>query len=136
VSADVELVRRAIDAHNRGGEELYASYDEFFDPEFEFVPMTVGVVGSADRMTYRGREGLRRFYEDRADAFGGGEVHVRSLEPVGDAVIAYALSTARGRVSGAAVEEEIALVYWTRGGKLLRIQGFRSRNEALEAAGA
>ena len=78
--------------------------------------MIVGTAGS-DRVTYRGREGLEQYYRDRAEAFGGGEVHIRSLESLGDAVVVRARSTARGRASGASVEEDVALVYWCREGK-------------------
>jgi ketosteroid isomerase-like protein len=131
-----ELVRRLFDAHNRGGDALIDLYDEIFDPEFEFTPITVGAVGSGGRVTYRGRDGMERYYRERAEAFDGGEVHIRSLEAAGDAVLVHARSTARGRISGATVEEDIALVYWVRNGRVLRGQAFRSPADALEAARA
>jgi ketosteroid isomerase-like protein len=136
VSETVELVRRVLDAHNRGADVLLDAYDEVFDPDFEFTPVTVGTVGSPERVTYRGRDGMERYYRDRAEVFAEGEVHIRSLEPAGDAVVVYARSTARGRASGAAVEEDIALVYWVRDGKVVRGEAFRSDRDALEAAGA
>jgi ketosteroid isomerase-like protein len=136
VSDAEELVRRLMDAHNRGADVLLAAFDDLFDPDFEFKPMTVGTVGSPERVTYRGREGMERYYLERAEAFGSGEVHIRSVEPAGDAVIVHALSTARGRVSGATVEEDIALVYWARDGRLIRGEAFRSGRDAREAAHA
>jgi ketosteroid isomerase-like protein len=137
VSEAGELVRRVMDAHNRGGADaLLEVFDDIFDPDFEFRPATVGTFGSAERNTYRGREGMERYYRDRAEAFDGGEVHIRTEEPAGDAVIVHARSTARGRASGATVEEDIMLVYWARDGRLVRGEVFRSRGEALEAAGA
>ena len=132
-----ELVRRVMDAHNQGGGDvLLDAFDDIFDPDFEFRPLTVGTFGSRERVTYRGREGMERYYRDRAEAFGGGEVHIRSIECVGDAVIVHARSTARGRASGATVEEEIALVYWARDGRLVRGEVFRSGRDAREAARA
>jgi ketosteroid isomerase-like protein len=137
VSEAEKLVRRLFDAHNRGGgDALLELFDDVFDPGFEFRPMTVGTFGSPERATYRGRDGLARYYRERAEAFDGGEVHIRSLEPAGDAVIAHARSTARGRASGATVEEEIALVYWARDGRLIRGEVFRSARDAREAAHA
>jgi ketosteroid isomerase-like protein len=136
VSEAGELVRRVMDAHNRGGDVLLDAFDDIFDPDFEFRPMTVGTFGSQERATYRGRDGLARYYRERAEAFGGGEVHIRSIEPAGDAVIVHARSTARGRASGATVEEDIALVYWARDGKLIRGEAFRSDRDAREAAHA
>jgi ketosteroid isomerase-like protein len=135
VSDAEDLVRRAVDAHNRGGEALLDAFEELFASDFEWRPITVGTGGS-ERATYRGREGVERFYRERAEAFGGGEVHIRSLEPLGDAVVVHARSTARGRASGAMVEEDISLVYWCRDGRLIRLEAFRSPHDALEAAGA
>jgi ketosteroid isomerase-like protein len=137
VSDGEELVRRVMDAHNRGGADaLLEVFDDIFDPDFEFRPATVGTFGSSERSTYRGREGMERYYRDRAEAFGGGEVHIRSFEPAGDAVIVHARSTARGRVSGATVEEDIVLVYWARDGRLVRGEVFRSHRDAREAVHA
>jgi ketosteroid isomerase-like protein len=137
VSEAEELVRRLFDAHNSGGGDvLLEAFDEIFDPDFEFKPRTVGTFGSLEPATYRGREGMERYYRERAEAFGGGEVHVRSVEPTGDAVIVHARSTARGRASGATVEEDIALVYWVRDGKLVRGEVFRSARDAREAIDA
>jgi len=132
-----ELVRRLLDAHNRGGgDALLDIYDDLFDADAEWKPLIVGVVGFPERVIYRGRAGMERYYCERAEAFGGGEVHIRSLESAGDAVIVHARSTARGRVSGADIEEDISLVYWVRGGKIVRGQAFRSREDAVEAAHA
>ena len=63
-------------------------------------------------------------------------MHIRSLETLGDAVVVRARSTARGRASGASVEEDISLVYWHRDGKVVRLEVFRSHQDALEAARA
>jgi ketosteroid isomerase-like protein len=136
VSEAAELVRRVMDAHNRGADVLLDAFDDIFDPDFEFRPMTVGTFGSPNRATYRGRAGVERYYRDRAEAFAGGEVQIRSLEPVGEAVIVHARSTARGRASGATVEEDIALVYWARDGRLVQGEAFRSGRDAREAVHA
>jgi ketosteroid isomerase-like protein len=59
------------------------------------------------------------------------------VEPTGgNAVIVHARSTARGRASGATVEEDIALVYWVRDGRLVRGEVFRSARDAREATRA
>jgi ketosteroid isomerase-like protein len=135
VSDAEDLVRRMLDAHNQGEEALFEAFDELFDPDVEWSPIIVGTAGS-ERVTYRGRDGVERYYRDRAEVFGGGEVHIRSLESVGEAVIVRARSTAEGRASGASVEENVALVYWSRDGKLVRGAAFRSYDDALEAARA
>jgi ketosteroid isomerase-like protein len=137
VSEAEELVRRLFDAHNRGGgDALLDIYDDLFDADAEWRPLIVGGVGFPERVIYRGRAGLKRYYRERAEVFAGGEVHIRSVEANGDAVVVDALSTARGRVSGAAIEEDITLVYWVRDGRIVRGQAFGSRDDALEAARA
>jgi ketosteroid isomerase-like protein len=135
VSDAEELVRLMLDTHNQGGTALIDAFDDFFAPDLEWRPIIVGTAGS-ERVTYRGREGLERYYRERAEVFGGGEVHIRSIESLGDAVVVQARSTARGRASGASVEEDVSLVYWCRDGKLVRGEAFRSRADALEAARA
>ena len=128
-------MRRMLDAHNQGDDALFEAFDNFFAADLEWSPIIVGTAGS-DRVTYRGREGLEQYYRDRAEVFGGGEVHIRSLESLGDAVVVRARSTARGRASGASVEEDVALVYWCSEGRLVRGAAFRSYDDALEAARA
>ena len=130
-----DLVRRMLDVHNEAADGLADVFDDFFAPDAEWRPIIVGTAGS-ERVTYRGREGLERYYRDRAEVFGGGEVLIRSLESVGDAVVVQARSTARGRASGATVEEDVSLVYWCRDGRIVRGQAFRTRADALEAARA
>jgi ketosteroid isomerase-like protein len=135
VSDSEDLVRRMLDAHNEGVDVLLDAFDELFEADVEWSPIIVGTAGS-DRVKYRGREGVERYYRDRAEVFGGGEVHIRSLESVGDAVVVQARSTAQGRASGASVEEDVALVYWCRDGRIVRGAAFRTHGDALEAARA
>jgi ketosteroid isomerase-like protein len=135
VSDAEDLVQRMLDTHNESADGVVDAFDDFFAPDVEWRPIIVGTAGS-ERVTYRGREGLERYYRDRAEVFGGGEVHISSLESVGDAVVVQARSTARGRASGASVEEDVSLVYWCRDGRIVRGAAFRTHGDALEAARA
>ena len=131
------LVRRAIEAHNRGGDELLEAYDEMFHTDLEWHPMTVGVMGAPEGHSYRGREGMERFYAERAEVFATGAVEILSIEPAADdALLVRARSTATGRTSGVELDEDMSLVYWFREGRVARIRAFRSAEQALEAAGA
>jgi ketosteroid isomerase-like protein len=125
-----DLVRRVMDAHNTGAHAVLDAFEDCLSSNFEFRPITVGT----ERVTYRGREGVEHYYRERAEVFGAGELHIRSLEALGEAVVVQARSTARGRASGATVEEDISLVYWCRDGRLVRLEAFRSHQAALEAA--
>jgi ketosteroid isomerase-like protein len=129
-----EVVRRIFDYHNEDPEKFLAALDEFYDPEVEWTP---GVVGGLEGRSYRGYEGWRRYYADRGEVFGEGQVEVISCEPVGDDVIvAHIRSTGTGRGSGLATEHKIWSVSWFRDGRVVRQQIFLSHAEAMEAARA
>ena len=132
---NVDRVRHLLDLHNRlGGAALDEHYDEFFQADFEWVP---AVVGGLEGASYHGREGLRRYYAERDEAFVEGRVEVVSCEAVAeDVVVVLARSTGRGRASGAMIDEEVGLVCWLRDGKLQRERAYTSHAEALAAARA
>jgi ketosteroid isomerase-like protein len=80
---------------------------------------------------------LRRYYADREEAFGEGQVHVLDCEAVGDdAVVAHVLSTGVGRASGAVLEQELWMLIRIREGRVLRWHAFTGRSGAMEAARA
>jgi ketosteroid isomerase-like protein len=129
-----ELIRRLFERHNQSPEAFLASLEEFYDPEIEWTPV---VVGGLEGRSYHGYEGWQRYYTDREEVFGEGQVEVISCEPVGDDVIvAHIRSTGVGRGSGLATEHKIWSVAWFRDGRVFRQQVFTSRTQAYEAANA
>ncbi len=133
-SRNEELVRRVIDLHNQDPERVLASLEEFFDPE---IAWTTIVIGGLEGETYRGYEGLRRYYADRGDAFGPGDVEVLDCEPAGDDVLVlHVRDSGVGRTSGVSLDQEVWSAIRLRDGRVLRWLAFRSRAEAEEAARA
>jgi ketosteroid isomerase-like protein len=129
-----ERVRNLFDTHNQGPEAMLAALEEILDPDVVWTP---AVIGGLEGGSYQGYEGMRRYYADRAEAFGEGKVHVLHTEPIGaDVVIAHVLTTGTGRVSGALIEEELWMAMWLRDDRVLRWFAFPSRDAAIEAAGA
>jgi ketosteroid isomerase-like protein len=129
-----ERVRSLFEAHNRGPKMLLASIEEIFDPEIVWTP---AIIGGLEGGSYHGYDGLRQYYVDREDAFEGGRVEVIDAEAIGDdKVIAHVLSTGIGRVSKAALEQELWMFARLRGGRVLYWHAFTSRAAALEAAHA
>ena len=125
----VELVRRAMEAWNR--EDLDALIP-LSDPEVEFVSIFAGMEGR----TYRGYDGLRRYFDDMRDTWS--EFH-REIEGVTDAgggqvVVSFRL-LGIARASGVPVDERVTTVFRLRDGRLHRMVVYRDRDEALEAAG-
>jgi hypothetical protein len=133
-SRNEELVRRMCALHNQDPEKILASLEEFFDPGVQWSPI---IVGGLEVGTYHGYDGLRRYYADRGDAFGKGTVEVLGCEPVGDDVLVVNVrDSGIGRASGVSLDQELWSAIELRDGRVLRWDSFRSRGEAMEAAGA
>jgi ketosteroid isomerase-like protein len=130
---NVEIVRRVYDAAARGDT---ATVLALYDPEVEFDVARSPYRRVLGRDLYRGHEGLRVFFREYRDPWGNIEDDCEELIDAGEHVISVVTSRARGRASGAEVESTRQAGVWTiREGKIVRAVWFRTRAEALEAAG-
>ena len=127
---NAEVVRELLDAWNRGEfETVIAGLSE----EIEWVPVTVASVeGEA---TFRGRDGVREFFEQWSRTWERWELALEEYREVGDRVVALGRVHARGRGSGVELDQEAAYVFDLRAGELARGESFFSHDEALAAAG-
>jgi ketosteroid isomerase-like protein len=86
---------------------------------------------------FKGREAVGRFFGDWLSSFDRDArfdvKEARELER--GAVLIVADHHARGRASGVEVHTTVVWVYRLRGGKITHVEGFPSREEALEAVG-
>ena len=125
---NIEIVKQGFEALDRGGVEAML---ELIDPDFE---ATVPPELSVEPDTYRGHEGLRRYFA----AFEGLEdVRFEFVDAVaaGDKVVATMRLCAKGTDTGIEVEQ-LAYQLWTvRRGKAVRVEAFADKTAALEAAG-
>ena len=129
-----ERVLSLFAAHNEGPETILGSLEEIFDPEIVWTP---AIIGGLEGGSYRGYDGLRRYYADRDDVFEGGRVEVLECEAVDDgAVVARVLSTGTGRASGASLEQDLWMYIRIRDGRVVRWHAFNTRAEAMGAAHA
>ena len=129
---NVEIVRRVYDAAARRDA---ATVLDLYDPEVELDLSRLQVVGFMGQDVYRGHQGLRTFFREWHEAWENIEYDYDELIDAGEEVISVATRRGRGRVSGAEVELAVALVWTIREGRVVRVAWFRSRAEALEAAG-
>jgi ketosteroid isomerase-like protein len=84
---------------------------------------------------YQGHEGVRQFWRDALSVFGEVNLEVEELIDAGDQVVAVTRERAVGRASGVPVVS-IAVSVWTLAdGKVIQVQVFDDRLQALEAAG-
>jgi ketosteroid isomerase-like protein len=126
---NVEIVRAAYEAVNRGDLEGAISN---IAPEMEYVA-SGAVPGAAG--IFLGAEGVRRFIAGLWEEFEDPRADVRELIAADDKVLVSATARGRGKLSGAEARWNTWQLWTLRDGKLVRGQGFTSREEALEAAG-
>jgi uncharacterized protein len=126
---DVATVRDALTAFNSGD---LARILTLCDPQIEAeVPASI----SSEPDTYRGHEGIRRYFESFWDVMD--EIHFEGEQfaEAGESIVVDLRVTAKGRQTGILVEQRNAGVWMVRDGKVLGIRAYASFAEALEAAG-
>lgn len=129
---NVEVVRRVYEA---AGSRDAATVLSLYDSDVELDNTRLEIADDAGGI-YRGHDGLREFFRDWHQAWENVEYDYDELIDAGDdKVVAVVTRRARGRSSGAAVELHAALVWTLRNGRVARVVWFRTRQEALAAAG-
>lgn len=127
---NVEIMRAGMAAFEEGGVEALLA---FVHPEFE---MTTPANLAAEPDTYRGHDGMRRYFESFYDAMDEVSFAPSELIPAGDAVVVPMTLRARGRTTGIETEQAVVTTWWLRDGKAIRVDIFATFDEALEAAQA
>ena len=128
--SDVELLR---DGFAQLAEEGYESLLPLVHPEFE---MTTPPGIAAEPQTYRGTEGMRRWWESFYEVMDEVQVVPNEFHDAGAGrVVIAATLRATGQSSGLEVEQPAFLLVHLRDGQMHRIEFFFSLDEAL-ASGA
>jgi ketosteroid isomerase-like protein len=128
---NVEAIRRAADAYNRG--DVDAVLREI-DPKVEWHPLLQVLLGG-ETTVYRGHERVRELYRDIDEAFTEAQAELSEIRDLGERVVAIGHLRGRGRESGAETETAIAWVVDFKDGKAVRIREYLDPAEALEVAG-
>jgi ketosteroid isomerase-like protein len=126
---NVEMVRRAYEAFNRG--DLDGMVTDYA-PTFEYV--TTGTIPGVGGM-YRGAEGWLEFMRWFWSEFETPRVEIRELIEARDHVLASLTLRGRGKQSGVEASWDVWHVWTVQHGQVVRGQGFTSRQQALEFAG-
>jgi ketosteroid isomerase-like protein len=126
---NLEVVRRSVEAINRGDVEGALSYT---DPDGE---LHSAIVGGAEGSVYRGHDGFRRWYADVMQSFDELITELTEFRDLGEVVVAFGHIRARGRESGMELDTATGWVFTVRNRKVVRAEGFLSYDEALKAAG-
>jgi uncharacterized protein len=123
---NVEVVRRAF-AYEIYGVGGRAEAEAIFDPNVVMNPNDVG--------PYHGLDAMRDDFERWASAFEELEVSAEEFIDAGDRVLVTAYHRGRGRTSRVEVDGRFYEVYTLRDGRVVRIDEYVERAEALEAVG-
>ena len=126
---NVEVVRRGLDAFNRRDRTAWLAV---CDPEVEDVPPREW----PESDTTRGSEAVWDLYVENTAGWREGDAfeNVEMID-AGDKVVAHVRGEMRGKASGASVTWSYWQAVTFRNGKVLRLEWFADRNEALEAVG-
>jgi ketosteroid isomerase-like protein len=138
---NVAIVRRNYEVVNAIGR----TGEEFVDPE-KFAPEFWASLADdfelhgrpdvPDARTYRGRDDAKEFWRMLQDVWS--ELRWEPLEftDLGGAVVVETRLMARGRGSDLRIEAAETDVFWFRDGQIVRLQGFATRDQAMDAVRA
>ena len=126
---NVEATRQLIEAFNRRD---LAAMTESFDPEIEWAPIGPAAV---ERAVYRGRDEVSGGFAATWETWEVFELEEHEIRDLGDSVLWLGRAQLKGGASHLELDQEFAVRITMDGGKIVRIKGFRTWDEALEAAG-
>ena len=128
---NVEIVRRSFEAFARGDfETAFAAHD----PGSEWCT----AADEPDQQTYRGLDELRAFVDSLAEPWQNRFADAMRFEQFidgGEWVVVPWTATLQGRDSGASVEVGETYAVRVDGGKIVRVDEYRSKEQALAAVG-
>ena len=126
---NVEVIIQALEAYRAGG---FAAGRAFLHPDFELVRSGFHFTESG---TYRGYEAASESMMDYIGAFDDYRAEPEEFIDAGDHVVVAQTELGRARSSRVELRERWYAVFTLRDGKILRLQWFGERAQALEAAG-
>jgi ketosteroid isomerase-like protein len=126
---NVELARQLTDAFNRRD---LAAMTQTFDPEIEWWP---GGPAAVERAVYRGRDEVSSGFAGTWETWELFHLEESEVRDLGDSVVWLGRAQMRGGASHVELDQEFAVHLLMRDGKIVRIRGFLTWREALEAAG-
>jgi ketosteroid isomerase-like protein len=126
---NVELLRRVIEAYNARDIEAFIAY---FDANVELHSAFAAVGGAV----YRGHDGLRTFFRDFEDAWGGAvRAEPEAYLDLGEQALALYVLHGRGRHSGAEVAMPNAFVARWHERLIVYLKAYAHREDALNDLG-
>src|SRR5436190_13477265 len=126
---NVEVVKQLTDAFHRRDIETFV---QLTTPDVEWVPVFAAHVEGA---VYRGREGIEAFLREVGETWAEFRPVPEEYRDLGNRVLGLGRLRARGRSSGAAIDDPWAGIFDFRGTKISRMRTYLNHLEAVKAAG-
>jgi ketosteroid isomerase-like protein len=124
-----ELVRRGYEAWNKGDRQWVLDH---MSPQVEWIAPPE----DPDPGTYRGHEGVLRFWEQWRAAVGQLHFEAREMLEAGDHVVVTAVRSGIGETSGLAISDTVIQVFSFEGDTCVRVRESYDKAEALREIGA
>ena len=124
---NVEIVRWVVGRYNEIAELPW----ELIDPEVEWVADPAAFVAG----TYRGHQGVRKFFARLAEGFDRFQLEVDSFRDAGEEVVALGHVRVHGEQSGVTTEQPLGTVWRIRDGRVVAYRSYLEAGDALEAVG-
>lgn len=121
---NVDIVRRVFEAYVRGDIDEALTHN---DPDIVWNPF--------EEVPSHGHDGVRAYLERWESEWEELETTPEEFIDAGDRVLVTVHFRGRGRGSGIEVDARLYEVYALRDGKIVRMDEFTVRSEALDAAG-
>jgi ketosteroid isomerase-like protein len=125
---NVDLVRERFAPMREGDVEALLP---LIHPDFE-VTTPPGLAAEPD--TYRGPEGIRRYFDSFYEVMDRVSFEPHDFIAVGERVVVPVTLTARGRTTGIEMAQNVVQVWELRDEKAYRIEVYATLEEAMEAA--
>ena len=126
MTSNVEIVERGFAAFNEGGVEGIIPY---IHPDFE---ATTPPELASEPDTYRGHEGIRRWFESFEDVMDEIRWDARGFREVGDRVLVEFTLRARGKTTGLEFGQDAVMIWELRDGLAIRVSLYPTLDAALE----
>ena len=126
--SNVEIVRKGFDSLSKGDWE---SSLPLIHPDFE---MSTPAELASEPATYRGHEGVRRYWESFYEVMDDIRVEPEEFIDVGGVVVVPTILHAKGQATGIDTTQRAVQVWELRGGRAIRVSFFAERDEAMAYA--
>jgi ketosteroid isomerase-like protein len=126
--ANVEIVKRALEAFNSGDADTFA---ELTTPELEWATG----LGAIEGEIFRGHEGVATYFGRLRSAWDEFRFAADEFRDLGDLVLVLGRLEGRGRGGGVPVDSPVGAVWDLRGGRIWRLRAYLDQGEALRTAG-